>query len=167
MSAHELATFLTTWDMEAKSTERLLKSLPADKYDFRPDAGGRSLGELAWHLPEAEGFMADAVIRGAFDFTKKIPGLERPKTIAELAPGYVRVHDEWFAKVKALSPDALDRSIPFMGRDMRAGDVLWTMLLHHGIHHRGQLSLMVRLAGGVAPGMYGPNREDMAAMRGA
>ena len=33
----------------------------------------------------------------------------------------------------------------------------------HGIHHRGQLSLMCRLAGG--PGLYGPNREKTAAMR--
>ena len=38
-------------------------------------------------------------------------------------------------------------------------------IMAHGIHHRGQLSLMCRLAGGQAPGMYGPNREEMAAMR--
>jgi uncharacterized damage-inducible protein DinB len=39
------------------------------------------------------------------------------------------------------------------------------MILGHGIHHRGQLSLMCRLAGGCAPGLYGPNREEMAAMQ--
>jgi uncharacterized damage-inducible protein DinB len=33
------------------------------------------------------------------------------------------------------------------------------------VHHRGQLALMCRLAGGQAPGLYGPNREEMAAMR--
>lgn len=42
---------------------------------------------------------------------------------------------------------------------------LWGMIIFHGIHHRGQLSLMCRLAGGQAPGMYGPNREETAAMR--
>jgi uncharacterized damage-inducible protein DinB len=39
------------------------------------------------------------------------------------------------------------------------------MLILHSVHHRGQLSLMCRLAGGAAPGLYGPNREEMAAMR--
>jgi uncharacterized damage-inducible protein DinB len=39
------------------------------------------------------------------------------------------------------------------------------MIISHGIHHRGQLTLMCRLAGGQAPGLYGPNREEMAAMR--
>jgi len=33
------------------------------------------------------------------------------------------------------------------------------------IHHRGQLVMMCRLAGGTPPGIYGPNREEMAAMR--
>jgi uncharacterized damage-inducible protein DinB len=44
-------------------------------------------------------------------------------------------------------------------------DILWGMIISHGIHHRGQLTLMCRLAGGQAPGLYGPNREESAAMR--
>jgi uncharacterized damage-inducible protein DinB len=39
------------------------------------------------------------------------------------------------------------------------------VLLSHLIHHRGQLVLMTRLAGGTPPGMYGPTREEMAAMK--
>ena len=46
-------------------------------------------------------------------------------------------------------------------------DILWSMIIFHAIHHRGQLSLMCRLAGGQAPGLYGPNREETAAMRSA
>jgi len=48
---------------------------------------------------------------------------------------------------------------------MSIRDILWGAVFAHGIHHRGQLSLMCRLAGGAAPGLYGPNREEMAAMR--
>ena len=50
---NELETFLSAWEREAQNSLRLLRASPATQYDFRPDAGGRSLGELAWHLAEA------------------------------------------------------------------------------------------------------------------
>ena len=165
MPSRELEQFISAWEHEAKSTLKLLRALPTDKYDFRPDLEGRSLGECAWHLSEVDAFITDGVINGKFDFSQKLPGLERPRTIAELAPGYERVHQGCVARIKALKPEDLDKVVPFMGRDMRAGDLLWFVLLHHLVHHRGQLVLLCRLAGGTPPGMYGPTREEMAAMR--
>ncbi len=64
-----------------------------------------------------------------------------------------------------LKPEDLDRTIQFFTGPMAIRDILWSAIMFHGIHHRGQLALMCRLAGGEAPGMYGPNREEMAAMR--
>jgi uncharacterized damage-inducible protein DinB len=165
MSVNEKAQFLSTWQRETQSTVKLLQVLPVSQYDFRPDAGGRSLGEMAWHLAEIDGYMTDGVVKRHFDFATKMPGLERPRTIAAIAEGFARVHAEAVAKVETMAPADFDRMIPFMGEDMRAGDILWSVLLHHMIHHRGQLVMMCRLAGGVAPGLYGPNREEMAAMR--
>ncbi len=46
---------------------------------------------------------------------------------------------------------------------MSIRDLLWGATLHHAIHHRGQLCLMNRIAGGETPGIYGPNREQTAA----
>ena len=46
-------------------------------------------------------------------------------------------------------------------------EILWDMIILHGVHHRGQLALMCRLAGGETPGLYGPNREESARMRAA
>jgi uncharacterized damage-inducible protein DinB len=53
----------------------------------------------------------------------------------------------------------------FTGEPMSIRNILWSALLHHEIHHRGQLSLMCRLAGGCSPAPYGPNREEMAKFR--
>ena len=166
MPNNELEMFLGTWEHEAKSTDRLLSALPATQYDFRPDPKGRSLGELAWHLAEIDAYMSRGVAAGKFNFEEKVPGLERPKSVVELAPGYKRVHAAAVTTVKALKPEQLEKTTDFMGRPMRNGDILWNVLLHHAIHHRGQLVLLTRLAGGVPPGMYGPTREEMAAMRG-
>ena len=165
MPTRELDMFLKTWEYEANNTERLLKALPTTQYDFRPDPKGRSLGEMAWHLAEIDAFMSQGVAAGKLDFEKKIPGLERPRAIADLAPGYKRVHATAVATVKALKPEQLDKNMPFMGHPMRSGDILWGPLLYHSIHHRGQLVLLTRLAGGTPPGLYGPSREEMAAMR--
>ena len=163
--SQELQTFLNTWDEEAKTTITMLQALPAGQYDFRPDAGGRSLGELAWHLAEVEGYTGFGIERGAFEMGVRPPGIERPLTVEELAPGYERIHAQAAEKVRSLAPDLDRKLIFFTGEEMPIRNILWVALLHHHIHHRGQLSVLCRLAGGVAPAPYGPNREQMAAMR--
>jgi uncharacterized damage-inducible protein DinB len=165
MATSELEMFLKTWEREAESTSKLLRALPATQYDFKPDAGGRSLGELAWHLAEGDAYMSFGIDRGGFSGDAKPPNIERPRTVEALAPGFERIHQDAVARIQKLKQEDLDRSIQFFGGPMPIRDILWGMIIFHGIHHRGQLSLMCRLAGGQAPGLYGPNREEVAAMR--
>ena len=68
-------------------------------------------------------------------------------------------------RIRPLSVADLDRELLFFGRQVSIREILWDMIISHGVHHRGQLALMCRLAGGEAPGLYGPNREETAAMR--
>lgn len=161
----ELQSFLNAWDLEAKKTASLLRSVPADQYDFRPDPGARSLGELAWHLAEVDAYIPFGIEQGAFDFKSRPSGIERPKTVEALAPGYERVHAEAAQRIRKLSAADFDRKLRFFDNDTAIRDILWSALLMHSIHHRGQLSVLCRLAGGVAPGLYGPNREEMAKFR--
>lgn len=165
MSTNELDMFLKAWEREAENTLRLLRALPAAQYDFRPDAGGRSLGELAWHLAEGDAYPSYIIETGKFSLEMKPPNIERPRKVEALAPGYELVHQEAVARVRRLKPEDLDRSIPFVMGPTAIRDILWNIILAHGIHHRGQLSLMCRLAGGQVPALYGPNREETAAMR--
>jgi uncharacterized damage-inducible protein DinB len=166
MATGELETFLKTWDQEAERTLKLMKALPPTQYDFRPDPSGRSIGELAWHLAEGDAYMSQGIERGEFGMSVKPPNIERPKTIEGLAPGYERVHKDAVERVQKLKAGDLDRKVPFFGgMNPSIRQVLWDFIIHHNIHHRGQLALMCRLAGGVTPGLYGPNREETAAMR--
>jgi uncharacterized damage-inducible protein DinB len=164
--ANELETFLKVWDEEARKTVELLRALPEGSYDFRPDAGGRSVGEMAWHLAEGDAYMTWGVEQRHFDMSAKPPGIERPRTIAALAPGFERIHKDARARVEKLSVADLATTMPFFDGSMKPiGEILWEGVVFHLIHHRAQLSLLCRLAGGQSPGMYGPNREAMAAMR--
>ena len=87
MPTNELEMFLAAWDREAANTVRLLKALPSTQYDFRPDPGGRSLGELAWHLAEGDAYISFGIDRGEFTMDAKPPNIERPRSVEALAPG--------------------------------------------------------------------------------
>ena len=162
---NELEMFLDVWEREAKKTVGLLQALPVTQYDFRPDANGRSLGELAWHLAEAEAYPSFIIEKGQFNLELRPPNIERPRQAEALAPGYERIHREAVARIRRLTPQDLDRPTPFFPGVTQIRDILWNVILAHGIHHRGQLSLICRLAGGVVPALYGPNREETAALR--
>jgi uncharacterized damage-inducible protein DinB len=162
---NEIDRFRTVWNMEADLTIRLLESLPTDQYDFRPYPKCRSIGEMAWHLSEIEGYISLGIAKGAITFQDAPPNIQRPREVKLLAPGYRRVHDEAVARLAGLTEESLDQEISFIGRPMTIRDALWGTIVMHLIHHRGQLSLMCRMAAGTPPGIYGPNREEMEAMR--
>jgi len=163
---NELERFLALWEAEAEKTASLMRALPADQYDFRPYPGGLSIGEMAWHLAEGDAYNSFGIESGGFQLGMRPPGIERPRTIAELAPGFERVHADARARLGRLTPGDLDRKLKFFDGSERAiRDILWDGLLLHMVHHRAQLAMLCRLAGGVSPGMYGPNREEMAALR--
>jgi len=164
----ELERFVAIWDTEAEKTASLMRTLPADQYDFRPDAGGRSIGEMAWHLAEGDAYNSLGIEAKGFGLEMKPPGIARPRTVAELAPGYERIHADAKARLQNLRPEDLEQKIKYFdGSEMSIRDILWNGLLLHMVHHRGQLAMLCRLSGGVSPGMYGPNREEMAALRAA
>jgi uncharacterized damage-inducible protein DinB len=163
---NELDTFRTTWNAEADRTLAVLEALPPDQYDFRPDARGRSIGELAWHLSEIDACLSFGIAARRFRFEDEPPNLKRPREIRLLAPGYRLVHQEAVTRLAPLTSDQLEEVVSYFdGRRITIREVLWGQLLAHLIHHRGQLVLLCRQAGGTPPGLYGPNREDMQALQ--
>src|SRR5467141_5389597 len=132
MASGELQTFLEMWQAEAQKTIGLLRALPAGQYDFRPDPGGRSLGELAWHLAEADGYVTYGIEQGTFAQGSKPPGIERPKTMEALAPGYERIHADAVARVQRLRAEDLDKKLRYFDtKDRTVRDLLWSAMLFH------------------------------------
>jgi|SRR5437867_10048485 len=119
----------------------------------------------AWHLSEIEGYTSYGITKGAMTFQEIPPNMQLPREVRLLAPAYRRVHEEAVTRLADLTEAQLDREMQFADRRMSIRDILWGAMLMHLIHHREQLSLLCRLAGGTSPGIYGPNREEMAAMR--
>lgn len=156
---HEIEQFMTEWERQTKGTVALLESLPADQYDFRPDPLGRSLGELAWHLAEIDAFTTLGIAQRKFEFPVRPSNMTRPRTVAELAPGFQSVHRDAVERVAEESDPSVE--VTYVdGTQRTIRELLWQRLLLHQIHHRGQLVLLSRQAGGVPPALFGPTREQ-------
>jgi len=154
----ELDDLITLWEREAGLTSNLLRSIPPGQIDFRPDPNGRSLGELAWHLAELEWIFSTMAQQRSLQGP---PPPAQPNTAEEIASGYDRIHHESLERVRTLTPEQLGLEFPFVtGEPISVRSILRFPLLHHLIHHRGQLMMMIRLANGVPSRVYGPNRED-------
>ena len=156
----EIEHFLDLWDRENVRTEAILSVLPNDRYDFRPDPDGRSLGELAWHLGELEAYGSTGIANRQFKFDVKPVRSERPLAIAEILPAFKLTHADARDRIAALSTDDLDADVWYPhGGPWTVRRLLWERILLHSIHHRGQLGFMCRLAGVAPPAFYGRTRE--------
>ena len=158
---NEQEMYLNGWEREFQTTVKVLKAFPADKLDFKPHERSRSARELAWTFVGEE-MVTDMIINGNVDFSAEGP--KAPATMKEILAAYEKTHNEMVGKVRKLSEQDYNGMIKFpvgpkqMG-DFRRADVLWMMMMDQ-VHHRGQLSVYVRLAGGKVPAIYGPSADE-------
>ena len=122
------------------------------------------MGELAWHLAEVDSYIPLGIEVGEFPFNQKPAHIERPRTVEALAPQFRLVHEDARGRIAQLAPSDLDRGIRYNDGEMwTIRNLLWRKVLLHAVHHRGQLMLVCRLAGGIPPGLLGLTREERAA----
>ena len=108
-----------------------------------------------------DAYVSLGIERGAFSFDVKPPHIERPRKVEALAEAFRVVHQDAAARVARLQEGDMDRTIQYAdGNRWTIRDLLWRKLLLHGVHHRGQLMLLCRLAGGIPPGLFGRTREE-------
>ena len=153
--------YLQQFGRECATTAKLLKAYPADKAELKPNEKSRSARELSWVFVMEQG-IADMALQGKIDFAGPRP--PAPKSLGEVIGAFEKTYAETIRKVTAASDETLARTVQFpigpgkMG-DLRAMDVLWATLMDQ-IHHRGQLSVYLRLAGARVPSIYGPTADE-------
>jgi uncharacterized damage-inducible protein DinB len=158
-------TFLAELKQEAASTKKLLAAVPFDKADFKPHEKSMSLKALATHIAEINGWWKECLMQDELDFAKDMgPGKEYHST-----DDIVNWHDELIVNAEKILSGVSEEEFakPWTMRNgeqvyftLPKAAVVRTWCLNHLYHHRGQLTVYLRLLNIPVPGMYGPTADD-------
>lgn len=148
--------FLNTKEREYQTTVRVLKAYPQDKLDFKPHEKSKSARELAFNFAQEERVNTDA-LKGKIDFS--IYSEKAPENMEGILALLEKNHKASMEAIKAASDEQTGQMVEFADMPMRAMDVFWMMMMD-SIHHRGQFSVYIRLAGGLVPSIYGPSADE-------
>ena len=156
--------FLPNLKNEHRLTKSVIEAIPLDKGDYRPDTVSRGALDLAWHIVATEMRFLNAVAAGGFDFTP-MPLPESIKNSADLAGWYADNFAPHLETVSKLSNEQLLKIVDFRGMFQLPAVMYLNFVLHHTVHHRGQLSTYLRPMGAKVPAMYGESYDSAEARK--
>ncbi len=149
---------LADYEHERQTTKSVIAAVPAGHESYTPDPKSTNAIDLAWHIASSEWFFLNSVAEGAFK-----PGdSKRPENI-RTAQDVLAWYDEnippALERARSVSAERLAAPIDFFGMMNFPGAVYLTLMVKHGVHHRGQLSTYLRPMGAKVPGIYGPSGD--------
>jgi uncharacterized damage-inducible protein DinB len=160
----EKEQLLQTYDREHATTMRVLRAYPKDKLDLKPHEMCKSARDLGW-LFVGERHLGTFAFKGGFS-SGSMPGKmpPAPESWDELLKAFEESQANWMKMIRETSDAELNETVKFfsgpkMMGDVRRLDFLWFMLMDE-IHHRGQFSIYLRMAGGKVPSIYGPTADE-------
>jgi uncharacterized damage-inducible protein DinB len=159
------SAFLAELENEAKIARTCLERVPADKFDWKPHEKSMTMGRLASHVAEMFGWTKETLTQDVLDFAAGDYTPFAPKTSEEL----LNFFDEKIAAAKDVLNKTQDETF-MTDWTMRNGEqvyftmpkvaVMRTFVMNHIIHHRGQLSVYLRLNDIPVPSIYGPSADE-------
>lgn len=154
---HTIKDFEFLWSREIESTQKVLKHV-TDKallHEFSPDV--RTLGRLAWHITTT---IPEMMERTGLTIAGPKPDDPIPSSARAIFKAYNDGAIALLDQVKSTWNDAtLEVEDDMYGEKWKRSATL-VALIHHQIHHRGEMIVLMRLAGLPVPGIYGPTREE-------
>ena len=158
------ASLIPELDQEASVTRRVLERVPADKLEWQPHPKSMTLGQLALHVAGTPGAIAEIAAMNEVpmpDFGDQ----PRPESAEELLPTL----EESVAKAKAYLNGLTDEAAGADWSAVRDGQPVLTLpriafirsiMLNHWYHHRGQLTVYLRLLDVPVPAVYGASADE-------
>lgn len=156
--------FIGELQHEAATTRKVLERIPQETFDWKPHEKSMSMKDLATHVADMFGWFSYTLEADELDFAA---GYEQPrvanaqelveildKNVAAAIGSLQKTDDAMFMKKWTL------RSGEQILLEMPKAAVVRGMVMNHIVHHRGQLSVYLRLNDIPVPAMYGPSADE-------
>lgn len=155
----KISDFESVWKNESQATLKIFNALTQESLAQAVDEGHRTLGRLAWHIvqtiPEMMG-RTGLKIEGISE-NEPVPG-----NLQDMISGYEKVSSALLKQAQnKWSDDDLLKEDDMYGEMWKKGFSLFVLITHE-IHHRAQMTVLMRQAGLKVPGVYGPSKEEWA-----
>lgn len=152
-----VSDFLSAWEYQTAGTQRVLDALTEGSLSTSVGEGHRDLNRLAWHIVLTIGEMAGRTGLRLDGPSESDPA---PKSSREISHAYRTTAASLAEQVKANWNDStLEKQDDMYGEQWPRGMTLMA-ILNHEVHHRGQMTVLMRQAGLLVPGVFGPSKEE-------
>ncbi len=149
--------FAAEWTNESAATQRVMNALTDESLSQAVAPDFRTLGQLAWHLAAS---IHEMLSRTGLDFPAPEGGEHAPDSASSIADTYRRASQAMLDAIQTQWTDeTLAKTSDMYGEQWPNGLTL-RIVIQHEIHHRGQMTVLMRQAGLRVPDIYGPTRED-------
>ncbi len=154
---YKLQDFINDWAYESEATLKLFNNLTDESLNKVVNENVRTAGRLAWHITTSISEMAQ---RTGLKFHSVQSDSPIPATAKEITDAYKEASENLLEAVKSnWNDDSLLIEDDMYGEMWKRGTTLG-VIINHQIHHRGQLTVIMRLLGLKVPGVYGPAKEE-------
>ncbi|HET6228978.1 MAG TPA: DinB family protein [Longimicrobiaceae bacterium] len=156
--------FLRFYRHEHGTTMRVLREYPSEALDLKPAEKSSPAKQLVWTFV-LEQWLAERALTTGFDWSSPPPPMPpAPDTVQEIADALDERHGRVVELVQAAADEKMTEPVKWFVGPKTMGDVplldfLYGMV-HDQIHHRGQLSVYLRIAGAKVPSIYGPSADE-------
>jgi uncharacterized damage-inducible protein DinB len=152
---------IDAFDRETATTQRVLGAFPADQAELKPHARLKTARELAWMFT-MELSLLNLALRNELKMPMAPP--PAPKGWNEVVSAFDDTRTEVLERLHRIGDEELQQTTQFFTAPKTIGDIpkgqfAWFLLCDQ-IHHRGQLSVYLRLAEGKVPSIYGPSADE-------
>jgi len=161
-------SLLPEFDHEMANTRKALERVPEDKFGWKPHEKSMSLGRLATHVAELSGWVSNTLESESLDFAPPGAPPYQP-LIAASRTALLEMFDKNVAAARAAISAASDAQLMAPWTLLAGGKTIFSMpriavlrgmVMNHMIHHRGQLTVYLRLNDVPVPALYGPSADE-------
>lgn len=161
-------TLLPEFDHEMAGCRRTLERVPDASFGYRPHPKSFTLGELANHLATMPGWVTATLATPEMDFTAPETRASMPEPV-HTRQELLEIFEGGVAEARARLAGATDADLLAVWSGKAGGKVLFAMprmavlrsfVMNHAIHHRGQLTVYLRLLDQPVPALYGPSADE-------